>query len=558
MNPGRYNRRRFLKTMGTGTAAALLTKCSDKPTGSDAAGQAAETGANLTMRDNIFWGDLHTHTRLSDGNGEFPDHFEIAKSHLDFWTMTDHAFDEQVFSLDYRQFNRPDRPPRRLLNEAWADVQEMCRAYEKPGDFIPFLGYEWTNFRYGHHNVYYLDYDQPIRMPLTLPDLYAELKDVDAMVIPHHTGYPVGYCGKDWDFHDDRLTPFVELFSIHGSSETSEGLQLLLAPGSWMGPGASGGCVQAGLARGHKLGISASSDSHMNHPGAYDLGLMAAYSEDLSRSSLWGAFQKRRIYAVSGDRILLAFSINGHPMGSTVPASKKRILQVSAVGWNKIERVEIIKNNAILHAFMEPKGASPSPGQVRFRFFVEWGWDARFEHHWEGSLTLSQGRILQAIPCYRGNVAGRKGTGVQKLTDSICQWDANTEKAKYDGLARRYADGMAFEVECPDHAKIDLTMTCEALQQKLQLKAADIMEKSRVTYMEAIPPTHDGNYWRNLETATKFKVHQGWPTSYLSVDLSYEDDARTEKRTGTDFYYVRVIQRNRQRAWSSPIWVERI
>ena len=70
---------------------------------------------------------------------------------------------------------------RRLLNDRWSHIQELCRAHEAPGRFVPFLGYEWTNFRYGHHNVYYLDYDQPIRMPPTLPELYASLKDVDAL-----------------------------------------------------------------------------------------------------------------------------------------------------------------------------------------------------------------------------------------------------------------------------------------------------------------------------------------------------------------------------------------
>ena len=315
-----------------------------------------------------FWGDLHTHTALSDGNGTPEDNFEIASSHLDFWAMTDHAFDKEVFSLDYREFGEN----RQLLNETWAKIQDLCRAYDEPGKFIPFLGYEWTNFRYGHHNVYYRDYDQPIRMPATLPELYDALRSVGAMVIPHHPGYPVGVCGKDWRCHDPQLSPFVEIYSLHGSSETPAGIRPLLTQGSWMGPGDSDGCVQAGLARGHRVGIMASSDSHADHPGAYDLGLVAVQAQELSRTSLWEAFQRRRVYAVTGDRIQLDFSINGHPMGSTVHAPGERKLRVAVGAWDRIERVEIIKNNSVFHSFAEPRGegaAEDLPTQLGRRVF---------------------------------------------------------------------------------------------------------------------------------------------------------------------------------------------
>jgi hypothetical protein len=150
--------------------------------------------------------------------------------------MADRAYDQAVFSLDYRKIGQD----RQLLNECWEHIQELCRNYEDPGEFIPFLVYEWTNFRYGHHNVYYLEYHQPIRMPPALPQLYESLNNVDALVIPHHGSYPVGVCGKDWDLHDERLSPFVEIYSLHGSSEDPTGIQPLLTSGSWMGPGDSG------------------------------------------------------------------------------------------------------------------------------------------------------------------------------------------------------------------------------------------------------------------------------------------------------------------------------
>jgi len=501
----------------------------------------------------LYWGEIHTHTALSDGNGSPEENFRIARSHLDFWAMADHAYDPEVFNFDYRTRG----PGREILNDRWGDVQDMCRSHEDPGRFIPLLAYEWTNYRYGHHNVYYLDYDQPIRMPPTLPELYEALRNVEALVIPHHGGYPVGVCGKDWDFHDDHLSPFVEIYSLHGSSEEPDGIRPLLTPGSWMGPGASGGSVQEGLARGYRLGIMASSDSHGDHPGAYDNGLIAAYAEDLSRPALWKSLRTRRIYGVTGDRIALDFRVNGQPMGSVVPPAPDRTIDVEVAAWDKVDRVEVLKNNRVLHCFTEPAGPDASPGErIRFRFMVEWGWDADAAHNWTGCLKVADGRILQAIPCFRGRARDRLAKGVTMRTDSECRWTSNTPKPAIRKHARTSADGLAFELEGKMGAPFQFVFTCDERTRQFAMTPAEILRGSSVVYVVDVPKVNNGAQWGQLETLAKVKVHQGWLSSHLTLKLSCEDTARGEPERREDFYYVRVVQRNGQRAWSSPIWVE--
>ncbi|MCK4966678.1 DUF3604 domain-containing protein, partial [bacterium] len=446
--------------------------------------------------EHLFWGDLHTHTKLSDGNGSPEDNFEIAKSHLDFWAMADHAYDEVIFARNPRKTARGEQ----FLNDHWERVQQLCRTYEKNGQFIPFLAYEWTNFSYGHHNVYYLNYDQPIRMPSTLPELYASLQNIDALVIPHHTGYPVGMTGKDWNYFDERLSPFAEIYSLHGSSEEPDGVVPLLTGGSWMGPGESGGSIQEGLERGYKFGIIASSDSHANHPGAYDLGLMGVFAEELSRESLWESFQKRRVFGVTGDRISLDFSVNGCPMGSVINGTRKRSINISAVGWDKIDRVDIIKNNSLIHTFVEPTGHIKNGEKLCFRFFLEWGWDNTDDREWDGRLTVGEGRILQAVPCYRGNAARRIGRGITNLTGSECRWKSKTEKIKYPIFMRKYGDGIAFEIECSRREILKISLTCSGMKRELKISPAEILEKSNVVYMEDVPPDNKSNYWGKMKS----------------------------------------------------------
>ncbi len=53
--------------------------------------------------------------------------------------------------------------------------------------------------------------------------------------------------------------------------------------------------------------------------------------------------------------------------------------------------------------------------------------------------------------------------------------------------------------------------------------------------------------------AHKVKVHRAMPEAACTATLSVVDDEPLDAET---HYRVRVEQRNGQRAWSSPIWVQ--
>ena len=38
------------------------------------------------------------------------------------------------------------------------------------------------------------------------------------LAIPHHIGYRAGYRGINWDAYREDVSPFVEIFSLHGCS----------------------------------------------------------------------------------------------------------------------------------------------------------------------------------------------------------------------------------------------------------------------------------------------------------------------------------------------------
>jgi hypothetical protein len=116
--------------------------------------------------------------------------------------------------------------------------------------------------------------------------------------------------------------------------------------------------VRDALARGYKLGIVGSGDSHNGHPGRRDpgaltAGLMGVYAEELTRESIWKALQERRVYATSGARIIIDFHINNEIMGQIIPVGDEqtvRNITGRVIGTDVIKEVAIIKNGSTLYA----------------------------------------------------------------------------------------------------------------------------------------------------------------------------------------------------------------
>jgi hypothetical protein len=284
----------------------------------------------------LFWADLHGHSQLSDGTGTPEEYFSYARfvSGLDAAALTDH---------DAHGFEALDEH-----EKIWSFIKDTANKFHIPGRFITFVGYEWTNWTYGHKHLLFFDHHAPLysfRDPASnSPEkLWQSLKGYRAITISHHVGG--GPIAANWDFYDPDMEPVVEVCSIHGNSE------YMGCPGCIYNP-QKGSFVRDALARGYRLGIIAGGDTHNGHPGMGDPmapmgGITAIYSEDLSRDALWDALKKKRVYGTSGDRIILDFRINGHLMGETVQGKHKSVreIHINVIGTDRLELIEIIKNN---------------------------------------------------------------------------------------------------------------------------------------------------------------------------------------------------------------------
>jgi hypothetical protein len=147
--------------------------------------------------------------------------------------------------------------------------------------------------------------------------------------------------------------------------------------------------VQYALARGHRLGFIAGTDTHFGLPGhgSHGInegrGLAAVYAKELTRTAIFDALRDRHCYATTGDRILLNFRVNDLRMGEETTISlhdKPRRISVKAEGTALITKVEIIRNNQVIYTHAKK--------------------DLSAEFQWEDNESLAQ---IALSPTYEGD-----------------------------------------------------------------------------------------------------------------------------------------------------------
>ncbi len=254
-----------------------------------------------------YWGDIHIHTELGHadwpgGDGALNYTFARDFADLDFAALSEHFHASEV--------------------GGWMEqLVPATLAFDQPGRFATLLGIEMFSYQ-GHHN-FYLRSGDPLDMfdgrnPFRSRDAAgADLRSrgVPFLAIPHHFMLldPV-----DWRSTDREALRLAEIYSTHGSSEE--------AGAWWRHPaqtgndygetgGARGHDFRTGLARGHRLGVIACSDSHFAQPGL--AGLTCVRATALTREALFDALWRRDCYATSGARTLLDFALEAAPPGDT-------------------------------------------------------------------------------------------------------------------------------------------------------------------------------------------------------------------------------------------------
>jgi hypothetical protein len=306
-------------------------------------GLAAESNPCVVTPDGprVLFGDLHGHSNLSDGTGTPEDFYAYARdvAALDVAALTDH---------DHWGIPFLDETPAH-----WRRIEAAALGFHEPGRFVTLLGYEWTSWIFGHRHVLHFADAAELRSSIderfdTPAELWAALEGAPALTFAHHSaGEPVA---TDWTVAPDPvLEPVTEIVSVHGSSESFD------SPRPVQGM-LEGNTVRDALARGWRLGLIGSGDSHDGHPGLAHLaspgsgGLAGILAPRATREDVLEALRARRVFATNGPRIVLDVTLDGEPMGATLAAGAGKTLAVRIAAPGPLQAVELIGPAGVLAA----------------------------------------------------------------------------------------------------------------------------------------------------------------------------------------------------------------
>lgn len=502
----------------------------------------------------VYWGDTHLNLHPHD-EPRFEEAFEEARRHLDLLPIAYYPMVFDTLPSGFRVESWHNRP--RYLRQ-WELINDLCRKYNAPGEFVTFPGYEWhgDRTRWGDHNVYYFAEGQPLDDSEHIDDLYDALEARRGLAIPHHMGYMTAQRAKDWDHFRPELSPYAEVYSGHGSSE--EPVNRFPQTNRSMGPWASGSSYLDALARGYRVGAMASGDNHNVFAGVYGHGLMGVWAEELTREGLWEAFLARRVYGVTGDRIVARYTINGAPMGADVANEGAVTATLDVECPQALDRVDWLRNGRVISTYVHEQEAAPDAGETELcRLRIEPGWGPRdnygfynYVKEWSGLVSLSKGRLSIVQGCWTEG-----GNRLEQVDERRIAFDTITRSTH-----RAPSQAFIVEVEAPTEARLtidaapfDVSFSVQDALQRTQLWADLEGCKRLVKERFALTPEEVENPDVYYQNALKLRVVQAVPDSAYRVRMELVDP---EPPTGENWYYVRLSQRDGQAAWLSPIWVE--
>ena len=492
-----------------------------------------------------FYGDIHNHCAISYGHGSLEDALKRAKRQLDFVSVTGHAYwpdmpvddDSVAHIVDFhvKGFER--------LHTLWPEHFETLAAYEEPGRFAVYPGYEIHSFEFGDYTIVYPDLEPS---ELLLADSPRELKEklaarpAGGMAFPHHIGYRLGARGVNWDAFDPELSPFVEMNSMHGCADESENDRPYLHS---MGPLNGRSTMAHGLSEGHLFGVVGNTDHHSAYPGSYGHGRMAVLAPANDRKAIWDAMLKRRTNALTGSRIHLFAAIGDHLIGSVMKPRTDACLAVEAVAGGFIDNIDVLRNGRLFRRIspeLEPSPISSSTDPVETILVLEMGWGARgSSHQWVGSLRLSQGAILAAEPRLRGPDIVSPTEGRDESKDNTFV-DCSSEELRFDIMANANRN--------------NLTPATQAIALRVQLpRDAQILLRFEDRQFEvAAERLFDCALSENLGTidTPAFRLH----ALPLPEQWQWQGNIALGDFKDGEYVHLKLREKNGQSVWTSPIF----
>lgn len=293
---------------------------------------------------NIYFGEMHGHTNLSDGGVDIDSYFKSIRdrARLDFAAISDH--DHGGVGNAELWTGNPSK---------WDLIREKVKEYYEPGKFTTILADERDSYPfYNNSIIYYNSHDADIFRnerdgEFTSSELRELLARDDMFIIPHDTE-ELPYSTDFSTLPSEFMPPLIEVLS---RGDAAEYFGNPLSGGTTC---CEGGFWQDALKRGAKIGCIGGSDDHGGenglkidcpYPRCFP-ALTGVWAEENTIPSIFNAIKAKRCYAFMGGKIIIDFRINGHYMGEEFDISPDDELTVyyNIKADADIKQVTVVKN----------------------------------------------------------------------------------------------------------------------------------------------------------------------------------------------------------------------
>lgn len=285
---------------------------------------------------NTYFGQIHSHTNLSDGLGDIDEAYDYArnKAKVDFLAVTDHSnwFDNESLA------NINDGS----ASEEWKLAQATANEKNDDGNFVAMYGYEmsWSASTggYGHMNTYNTPgFETRTNSSMTLKKYYETLKtQPQSISMFNHPGETFGDF-EGFAHYDEAIDELITLIEVGNSDGDINSNNYFPSYDKY---------IEA-LDKGWHIAPTNGQDNHKGKWGDANTTRTVVQTSELTRENVYQAMRDRNVYSTEDENLEVIYKINGNTMGSILDEVENLDFDITINepdASDKISKVEIIVN----------------------------------------------------------------------------------------------------------------------------------------------------------------------------------------------------------------------
>ena len=295
----------------------------------------------------LYFGQLHAHTNISDGAGTVEEAFEHAAGvdNLDFLAVTDHSN-----SFDNESDSRVDLGADLTnVSDEWKQGHEAAAAVTGK-DFVGLYGFEMTwSDGFGHINTFNTpgfesrsnsEFGNKSGSTEGYQNYYDKLVEVGSSLSQfNHPGTTFGDF-QDFAFYDPQVDQRITLIEV-GNGEGAIGSSGYFPSYEY---------YTRALDKGWHVAPTNNQDNHKGNWGDSNTARSVVLASDLTEKGIYDAIRNYRVYATEDNDLSIRYDLNGNAMGSIL--SKQDAVEITAQISDPTDtadmKVEVIVNGGLV------------------------------------------------------------------------------------------------------------------------------------------------------------------------------------------------------------------